>query len=97
MTISRLLEEAVGEAEADVTEVGGGWRVVKASRGTRATRRTPRLGGGSPSEGKGTRTVWRIDGPWDLGNSYHSGIRSISYRRKGEAIEQAKRLAAGAK
>jgi hypothetical protein len=98
MGIAQQLEEAVTDDEVEeVTEVGGGWRVVKTSRTTRATRRTSRLGGGSPSEGKGSRTVWKIDGPWDLGNSYHNGIRSVSFRRKGEALDQARRLAAGAK
>lgn len=68
------------------------WRVVPVKVATRATRRSLRSPGSSPSDGKGFRTAWRIEGPWDLTDSYHNGIKTVKYRRKTDALAQAERL-----
>ena len=59
---------------------------------TRATRRSMRGAGSSPSDGKGYRAAWIVVGPFDAADSYHAGIASCRYETRGAAMRAADRL-----
>lgn len=82
---------------SELAEAASEWKVVPVQISTRATRRSTRTPGSSPSEGKGFREAWQIEGPWDPESSYHNGIKTVRYKRKADALAQAERLSQGAK
>ena len=78
------------EVEA-LVEATNRFRVEKTTVSTRHTSREMRTDG-TPSSGKGSKTVWIIVGPWDPKDPVHRAKRSVKYGTRKGAQKDVDRL-----